>query len=180
MSTGLILSYREIFLLIANRKVYQPNTMQVTEQLFAQVRCFQHSQLRSPLLHHLKKSWGSPRFHSNLICQITTLHALKIPSIFLLPSTLLHFGQATSLNSVVTPTAHLLQQGAQSTAKQNAQYWELSHKNTMVLGNTSVDKCLQNLLIFIQTKQPLYFFQCIKGQLNRSYTPIDNISITLH
>lgn len=56
----------EIFSLTVNRKVYQPNTIQVTEQLFAQVRCFQHSQLSSPLLHCLKKSWGSPRFHSNL------------------------------------------------------------------------------------------------------------------
>lgn len=104
----------------------------------------------------------------------------KKSSIFLLTSTLLHFGQATSLNSMVTPTACLVQQGVQSTAKQNAQNWELSHKNTMVLGSTSVDKCLQNLFIFVQTKQPLYFFLCIKEQLNRSYTLIDSISIMLH
>lgn len=41
--------------------------------------------------------------------------------------------QATSVNNVITPTAHLVPQGAQRTAKQNAYHFELSQQNGIFL-----------------------------------------------
>lgn len=64
---------------------------------------------------------------------------------------------------MITPTAHLVPQGARSAAKQNAYYCELSHQNGMVLGNMSVDKCLQNLFSLAQAKQPSDFFHSDQG-----------------
>lgn len=131
------------------------------EQLFDQVRCFQHSQLSSPLVHHLKKSWGTSRFHSNLpdhnptcpknsLCFPLNKHMIA----FWLGSILEQRGNSySSLGSTRGPKysqAKCFQLG-------------LSHQNTMVLGNTSVDKCLQNLL-FLYKQNSL----CIFSKVSRT------------